>query len=299
MQASHRLGQTYLCHRRFRPGGRVAAAERGGGGQGVWHAQSRLLADPVPGVAGADLERARGLHRGPAPRGGRAPPRHAGRPRGHTDPCPRLPRPCCTSPKGTWSTPSGCSTRVWPSAVPPATGPGCEGLSASLGYAYALQGRLAEGRTLLEEAISDTLRTGGLHDQAHRVAWLSEVWRLAGRREEAGQHARQALDLARQQKARGQRGARAAPAWRRPGPRRSPRCRAGRSPLPAGPGPGRRTRHAPARWLTATSGWADCTARPAVREQARAALSAAIDLYRAMDMTFWLPQAEAALAQVT
>src|SRR5262249_24514422 len=34
------------------------------------------------------------------------------------------------------------------------------------------------------------------------------------------------------------------------------------------------------------------------REQARAELSAAIDLYRAMDMTFWLPQTEAALAQV-
>ena len=34
------------------------------------------------------------------------------------------------------------------------------------------------------------------------------------------------------------------------------------------------------------------------REQARAALSAAIALYRAMDMTFWLPQAEASLAQV-
>jgi len=33
------------------------------------------------------------------------------------------------------------------------------------------------------------------------------------------------------------------------------------------------------------------------REQARLALSAAIALYRAMDMTFWLPQAEAALAQ--
>ena len=33
-------------------------------------------------------------------------------------------------------------------------------------------------------------------------------------------------------------------------------------------------------------------------EEARAALSTAIDLYRAMDMTFWLPQAEAALAQV-
>jgi hypothetical protein len=32
-------------------------------------------------------------------------------------------------------------------------------------------------------------------------------------------------------------------------------------------------------------------------EPARAELSAAIELYRAMDMTFWLPQAEAALAQ--
>jgi hypothetical protein len=34
------------------------------------------------------------------------------------------------------------------------------------------------------------------------------------------------------------------------------------------------------------------------QEQARAELSAAIVLYRAMDMMFWLPQTEAALAQV-
>jgi len=34
------------------------------------------------------------------------------------------------------------------------------------------------------------------------------------------------------------------------------------------------------------------------RESARAELSAAIDLDRAMDMTFWLSQAGAALAQV-
>ena len=39
-------------------------------------------------------------------------------------------------------------------------------------------------------------------------------------------------------------------------------------------------------------------ARTGQQEQARTALSTAIDLYRAMDMTFWLPQAEAALAQV-
>jgi hypothetical protein len=32
-------------------------------------------------------------------------------------------------------------------------------------------------------------------------------------------------------------------------------------------------------------------------EQARAELATAITLYRAMDMTLWLPQAEAALAQ--
>src|SRR5262249_27787187 len=40
--------------------------------------------------------------------------------------------------------------------------------------------------------------------------------------------------------------------------------------------------------LYATAGW---------QEQARAKLSVAIELYRTMDMTFWLPQAEAALAR--
>ena len=39
-------------------------------------------------------------------------------------------------------------------------------------------------------------------------------------------------------------------------------------------------------------------AKSGQRRQARAELSAAIELYRAMDMTFWLPQAEAVLAQV-
>jgi len=34
------------------------------------------------------------------------------------------------------------------------------------------------------------------------------------------------------------------------------------------------------------------------QEAARRELSTAIEMYRAMDMTFWLPQAEAALAQV-
>jgi Flp pilus assembly protein TadD len=34
------------------------------------------------------------------------------------------------------------------------------------------------------------------------------------------------------------------------------------------------------------------------REQARTALSTAIEMYQAMEMTFWLPETEAALAQV-
>ena len=40
-------------------------------------------------------------------------------------------------------------------------------------------------------------------------------------------------------------------------------------------------------------------AKTGQRQQARAELSTAMALYRAMDMTFWLPQAEAMLAQVS
>src|SRR5262249_8350233 len=75
--------------------------------------------------------------------------------------------------------------------------------TAGLGSAYVLQGQLAEGRALLEEAVSEGLRTGKLQGHASQLTRLSEVCRLAGHGEDAWQHARQALDLARQQKARG------------------------------------------------------------------------------------------------
>ena len=65
----------------------------------------------APGVAGADLERAWGLRRGPAPRGGGAPPRHAGRPRGHTHHCPPRPRPPVPHSRGPGALPSGCWSR--------------------------------------------------------------------------------------------------------------------------------------------------------------------------------------------
>jgi hypothetical protein len=52
--------------------------------------------------------------------------------------------------------------------------------------------------------MSEGVRMGALQGLACRVAWLSEVWRLAGCGGEAWQHARQALALARQQKDRGE-----------------------------------------------------------------------------------------------
>src|SRR6202008_3360716 len=79
-------------------------------------------------------------------------------------------------------------------------------LLAALGYAYALQGRHSEGRALLEKAISEGISTGMMVNYASQVAWLSEVCRLAGRGEEAWQHTCQALDLARRNKKRANRG---------------------------------------------------------------------------------------------
>jgi tetratricopeptide (TPR) repeat protein len=167
---------------------------------------------------------------------------------------------------------------------------------ADLGYAYALQGRIAEGRALLEEANREGIRMGARH-AAYRIAWLSEICHLAGRGEEAWQHAHQALDLARQQKTRGEE----ALALRQLGA-----VYAHTTPPDA--------MQAEAHYQQAVALAEELGMRPLVAhchhglgrlygqtgrdEKARAALSAAIDLYRAMDMTFWLPQAEAALAQV-
>jgi tetratricopeptide (TPR) repeat protein len=170
-------------------------------------------------------------------------------------------------------------------------------IAAGLGYAAALQGRLAEGHALLEEAISEDIRTGALFGHASWVAWLSEVCRLAGRGEEAWQHARQALDLARQHKERGNEAralhqlgvvqAHADPPDVAPAEAHYQQALAlaealGMRPLQAHCHRGLGTLYA------ATGQW----------QQARTALSTAITLYRAMNMTFWLPQAEAALAQV-
>jgi predicted ATPase len=168
---------------------------------------------------------------------------------------------------------------------------------ASLGYAYALQGRLAEGRTLLEEGIQEGIRRGEVGNHACWVAWLSEVCRLAGHDEEAWQHARQALDLARQIKNRGDE-VRAlhqlGTLYAHTAPSNIAQAQAhyqqalalaeeiGMCPLQA------HCHH----------GLGTLYAQTGQRERSRAALSRAIELYRSMDMTFWLPQAETALARV-
>jgi tetratricopeptide (TPR) repeat protein len=167
---------------------------------------------------------------------------------------------------------------------------------AGLGYASALQGRLTEGRALLEEAISESSRMGA-RQTPNWVAWLSEVSRLTGRGAEAWQHARQALDLALQQKARGEE----ALALHQLGI------------VQAHADPPDVTQ-AEAHYQQALTLAEKLGMRPLVAhchlglgrfycqtgrgEQARATLTTAIGLYRAMDMAFWLRQAEAALAQV-
>jgi tetratricopeptide (TPR) repeat protein len=170
-------------------------------------------------------------------------------------------------------------------------------ITGGLGSAYALQGRLTEGRALLEEAISENIRTGTLSGHAARVTRLSEVCRLEGRGEEAWQHARQALDLARQHKER----ANEAHALHQLG------VVYAHAALP-------NVMQAEAHYQQALALAEELGMRPLVahchrglgtlyaqagrRAQARAALAAAINLYSAMDMTFWLPQAEATLAHV-
>jgi tetratricopeptide (TPR) repeat protein len=160
-----------------------------------------------------------------------------------------------------------------------------------------LQGHLAEGHALLEEAISEAIRAGTLQDHAAHLARLSDVCRLAGGSEAAWQHARQAFDLARQRKERGNEALAlyqlgAVQAYADPPDAEQAVAyyqqalalaeKLGMRPLQAHCHHGLGT-------LYATAGQT---------EQARVELSSAIELYRAMDMTFWLPQAEAALAQV-
>jgi tetratricopeptide (TPR) repeat protein len=166
-----------------------------------------------------------------------------------------------------------------------------------LGAAYALGGRVADTVPLLTQALEQPTFTDRVDNQALCRLSLGEAKMLAGHLEEAQALAEGALAHAREHQERGHQaytlrllGEIAA---HRDPPEVEPAEEHYRQALALADELGMRPLvahcHRGLGTLYATIGqW----------EQARAELSTAIELYRTMDMTFWLPQVEAALAQV-
>jgi class 3 adenylate cyclase/tetratricopeptide (TPR) repeat protein len=170
-------------------------------------------------------------------------------------------------------------------------------LSASvLGAAYALAGRVAEAQPLLDQMLERLASGGRVFQHATLLTELSEALLLVGRVDEAQALAERLLDLSRTHTGRGYQ----AHAHRLLGDvatRREPPDIAQaeayyRQALALAEEVGMRPLQAHCH-----RGLGTLYSRTEQPEQARSALSAAIDLYRAMEMTFWLPQAEAALVQ--
>jgi len=170
--------------------------------------------------------------------------------------------------------------------------------TAGLGEAYALSGRVTEALPLLLQALEQSQLSGPRGLEPLYPVWLGEAYVLAGRFAEAMPLAQQALEVTRTQK---QQGNQAYALWllgeiaaRREHPEAELAEDYYHQALALAEAIGMRPLvahcHHGLGWLYYQTGRG---------EQARAALAAAIDLYRAMDMTFWLPQAEAALAQVS
>lgn len=165
-----------------------------------------------------------------------------------------------------------------------------------LGYAYALCGRVAEGLPLLEQAVERAASTGTV-GRSLRLAFLSEGYLLAGRRDAALELAGQALELSVRQKEYGNQ----AYGYRLLGRIAS----FGDPPEPAGPEAHYRQAMALAKERGMRPLLAHCHldlgtlyAKIGRREEARSELSAAIGLFRSLGMTFWLPAAEGRLADV-
>jgi tetratricopeptide (TPR) repeat protein len=170
-------------------------------------------------------------------------------------------------------------------------------VAATLGTAYTLDGRAAAAVPLLTQAMEQATATEREDFQVLCRLPLGEAYVLAGRLEEAQALAEDTLALAREHQERGHQ----AYALRLLGD-----IAARREPPESA--------RAEAHYQQALALADELSMRPLVahchlglgtlyvktgrREQARAALSAAMALYRAMDMSFWLPQAEAALGQM-
>ena len=168
---------------------------------------------------------------------------------------------------------------------------------ATLGAAYALAGRPAEALPLLAQAVAQAVAMHYLWDHALRTVWLGEAYLRAGRLAEAGTQAQRALEFSRAHQERGHE----AYALRLLGEVAAQR----RPPEVA---------QAIAHYQQALTLAEELGMRPLVAhchlglgtlygrmgraQQARAALGTARALYGALGMTFWLPRAETALAEV-
>jgi tetratricopeptide (TPR) repeat protein len=169
-------------------------------------------------------------------------------------------------------------------------------VAALLGLAYTLAGRVAAGLALVEHGVEQEVARGRPQNLASVVTRLSEAYLLASRLAEAHQRAAQALDLTRQYQLRGTQ------AWalwllgestaRQASPEGEPAVGHYRQALALAEELGMRPLQAHCHLGLGTLYLK--LGRP---EQARIELTTAIELYRAMDMTFWLPRAEAVLAQ--
>jgi tetratricopeptide (TPR) repeat protein len=169
--------------------------------------------------------------------------------------------------------------------------------TAALGLAYALDGRVAAGLAMVEHGVEQQVARDRPRFLAPLVAWLSEACLLAGRLEDAQTRAAQTLDLARQYQ---QRGKQAWALWllgestaRQASPAVEPAAGHYRQALTLAEELGMRPLQAHCH-----RGLGTLYAATGQQEQARTELSTAIEMYRAMEMTFWLPETEAALAQV-
>ncbi len=126
------------------------------------------------------------------------------------------------------------------------------------------------------------------------VAHLGEAYLLAGRIEDATQQARQALERSRDLKQRGHEAyALGEIAAQRQPPDAESAAAAYRQAMTLADELGMHPLAAHCHL-----GLGTLYARTGLLEQARAEISAAMTLYRAMDMTFWLSRAKAALTQV-
>jgi tetratricopeptide (TPR) repeat protein len=170
-------------------------------------------------------------------------------------------------------------------------------VAAPLGAAYTLAGRTADALPLLEQAIEQAMARRFMLYHALWVVWLGEAYLFTSRLDEAYTQAQQALEFSRAHQERGH----AAYALRLLG-----EIIARRDPL--------EHTQAEAYYQQALALAEELGMRPLQAhchlglgtlyscvgrvQQASADLGRAIALYRAMEMTFWLPQAEATLAQL-